>query len=605
MSHALMAPKLRETPQASTTQILDVYINTHPLSLLFSPHIFVALPSSSMSDPNNNRPPREESEEPFTNTNARFPSLFDTLWSLPSTIYQRGNEHGREFNRMFDERRQERSDRENEQEREDGRASRACGWRGRRWHRENEEKIEEQGRRIADANKNKNDVDMAMGEWVNKVVKELERGEKEAKELYDEWWRKMEDDAQPKHQTTLPPFEQVSAGKNEMQPTEILQTPKDRLEARRMMRARQAEEAQHRDQEEYSEREENTWANIFPAWSNREHTDQNDDKKLHEHIFNREQPRNRPLTSAARDVEDTFDKFHQDFERWVGATSQLGQFFHNGYMRDSKLWEEEGLFGPSVPFSRPLSTIFSLGMRPFLPQESAMAYLLYSEYSPLHLENEKGFDASFRRRFEDLVRVQGGGEIITKGNEERVGTKVEWIGRIVPLLKEGDGESKASITFGIPNDKQATLAPIEEPPQTPLRAEPSALAKAPQQTRTSDDPETELDTYEQHFGNLPRAGVEHPAPAPHIPGSSNILSTLTTTERRTASDGSTTIKTVLKRRFADGREETESSESVETGRTSALVHTTPRLRHPELQESKTAAAVEVEAKGGKGWFWSS
>ena len=67
-----------------------------------------------------------------------------------------------------------------------------------------------------------------------------------------------------------------------------------------------------------------------------------------------------------------------------------------------------------------------------------MAYLLYSEYSPLHLEHESGFDKSFRSKFEDLVRVQAGEEMkAAQSAQEQIGTKVEWIGRIVPLLKEG------------------------------------------------------------------------------------------------------------------------------------------------------------------------
>jgi hypothetical protein len=108
----------------------------------------------------------------------------------------------------------------------------------------------------------------------------------------------------------------------------------------------------------------------------------------------------------------------------------------------------------------PLDVVFTTlkhhvlaGMRPFPLQDSAMAYQLHGGYSPLHLEDEAGFDASFRRRFEDLVRVQAGMQV----SDKRAGTKVEWIGRIVPLLKEGDGKIKGSIDIGSAGDRQPIL----------------------------------------------------------------------------------------------------------------------------------------------------
>jgi hypothetical protein len=399
-----------------------------------------------------------DAEDLFTRTNTNrhldnhFTSLFSTLWSLPSTIYQRGNEHGREFNRLFDEQRKER---EEEQEREDGRGTRACGWRGRRRCHDRQE------RDVDVKDQEEKDTETVMDDWVNKVGREVERGEKEAQELYNEWWRKMEGEgAGEKERKQLPIFEQAFGSMKGSEPSDAKPDWKGR------------------QQEKAKAKEDNAWAEIFPAWSSKTAPAPEDETKPHEHVFGREQ-RDRPLTSAARDVEDTIDKLHQDFERWMGATSQWGQFFQNGYMRDSRLWEDEGLFGPSMPFSRPLSTIFSLGMRPFLPQDSAMAYLLYSEYSPLHLEHEKGFDASFRRRFEDLVRVKSGKEMLKDDEEkEKVGTKVEWIGRIVPLLKEGDGTLKGSITIGSTGDRQDVVQ-IEEGDRIPT---PTPAAPMPERT---------------------------------------------------------------------------------------------------------------------------
>ncbi|KAL1625648.1 hypothetical protein SLS54_003120 [Diplodia seriata] len=117
------------------------------------------------------------------------------------------------------------------------------------------------------------------------------------------------------------------------------------------------------------------------------------------------------------------------------------------------------------------------------------------------------------------------------------------------------------------------------------------------------DPKTELDMYERflgdsshHHGSGSGSGSRQPPAAP-APSSSNgknsidvasspILSTITTTERNVAADGTVTTKVTLKKRFADGRE--ESSETVNTSR-----------GDPMSQEG----GDNNKNKGG--WFWSS
>lgn len=128
--------------------------------------------------------------------------------------------------------------------------------------------------------------------------------------------------------------------------------------------------------------------------------------------------------------------------------------------------------------------------------------------------------------------------------------------------------------------------------------------------RTSEDEEettTELDAYEQLFGtkamSFPPSEANQPANGAK---SASILSTLTTTERTVAPDGSVTTKMVLKKRFADGRE--ESSETVQTQHSQAsksrLQNTwnddTDKQHHSSPQNGK----AEDKRKGG-GWFWSS
>ncbi|KAL5117355.1 hypothetical protein ACEQ8H_004671 [Pleosporales sp. CAS-2024a] len=107
--------------------------------------------------------------------------------------------------------------------------------------------------------------------------------------------------------------------------------------------------------------------------------------------------------------------------------------------------------------------------------------------------------------------------------------------------------------------------------------------------------ETELDAYEHLLGK-PRSVTLQ------VPGSRNmrssILSTLTTTERTVAPDGSVTTKVVLKKRFADGRE--ESSETVHTQRG----HESDPW--DKMKETTVSKSVEKEKEKSKsGWFWSS
>jgi hypothetical protein len=103
---------------------------------------------------------------------------------------------------------------------------------------------------------------------------------------------------------------------------------------------------------------------------------------------------------------------------------------------------------------------------------------------------------------------------------------------------------------------------------------------------------TEMDVYEQldaTSSSTPKTNETKPS----------ILSTLTTTERTVASDGSITTTVVLKKRFANGRE--ESTETVHTQRGQG---TDTQTRDP-WRTLQTAANNTESKKNGSGWFWSS
>lgn len=109
---------------------------------------------------------------------------------------------------------------------------------------------------------------------------------------------------------------------------------------------------------------------------------------------------------------------------------------------------------------------------------------------------------------------------------------------------------------------------------------------------TPESNETELDVYEQLL-EKPKTT----APVANVDGTQpSILSTLTTTERSVAPDGSVTTKVVLKKRFADGRE--ESSETVHTQRGHEM-KPWQASRAPQMEKAGE------ESKKSSGWFWSS
>ncbi|KAL6722153.1 hypothetical protein ACLMJK_001260 [Lecanora helva] len=138
-------------------------------------------------------------------------------------------------------------------------------------------------------------------------------------------------------------------------------------------------------------------------------------------------------------------------------------------------------------------------------------------------------------------------------------------------------------------------------------------------------PVTELDLYEHFFGKqYPPSTDESPskstskyqsesqsfahlqqdsAPPNEISTKPSLLSTLTTTERTTLPDGTTTTKVVLKKRFSDGRE--ESSETMHTQNpTPKIEYQPPRQVAKEEGNSQQSSGSDDKAKKGKGWFWS-
>lgn len=201
-------------------------------------------------------------------------------------------------------------------------------------------------------------------------------------------------------------------------------------------------------------------------------------------------------------------------------------------------------------------------------------YLASSPYSPSNLEQRADMgDVPWRDAFEDLVEAQKGNGLRPEGRRDPRLAPSDWAHSVVQRMV----------------------------PATPSRPVQSLAARAPEGDQEEDM--TELDMYERFLGSELRESKEQsvaPAHKEKPESSLGIVSTLTTTERVSLPDGTTHTKMILKKRFADGRE--ESSETVHTtkGRTEQEeVRTTDKTPRGEFAEAKES---KVGAK--QGWFWS-
>jgi hypothetical protein len=118
-----------------------------------------------------------------------------------------------------------------------------------------------------------------------------------------------------------------------------------------------------------------------------------------------------------------------------------------------------------------------------------------------------------------------------------------------------------------------------------------------QKQSESDMPSTELDAYERLLDSASAPGHTENELRP------SVLSMLTTTERTILPDGTVQTKTVLRKRFSDGRE--ERSESFHTQNRDGSETTAPQYDWP----SDPAQQEPTNAKGARnkksGWFWSN
>ena len=227
-----------------------------------------------------------------------------------------------------------------------------------------------------------------------------------------------------------------------------------------------------------------------------------------------------------------------------------------------------------------------------------VGYILGSPYSPIHLEQTGPRQAmpSWRAAFEDLLHASEGQEMPSRETGQDTLSDGEehpdvWVMRLLergPRVRTGPSNNLQASDRANIMDLIVKTCGGEDVDDTSNGA-----------------PATELDLYTHFLGSASPPTVSPASPPSAMTRTdppdareddkpTNVLSTLTTTERTTAPDGTVQTKVVLKKRFADGHE--ESSETV---------HTQQRQgQQPRRLEHQPPTSDGQTRKSG-GWFWSS
>jgi hypothetical protein len=267
-------------------------------------------------------------------------------------------------------------------------------------------------------------------------------------------------------------------------------------------------------------------------------------------------------------LEKQWNEFESQMKRWLRDETMRALWgddpddseklpHQRGYPRATTYGEQPNNYGEEewhdTTQQRTQNALSDSWVQPTQPHSSSQAYHTHP-YSPVALEaDEQLKHIPWRDAFQDLIHSEYGAS-----HQPPNQSHSQWTRRFSSHLSQPSGDpSDESDAYAHDHSDQHEDAPLSTHDHTHL---------------TSAAPATELDAYEHVL-----------APTPQ---SSPILSTLTTTQRSTAPDGTVTTKVVLKKRFADGREECEES-----------VHT------QHCSDATAQGSGDAPGKKG-GWFWS-
>ncbi|KAL9014349.1 MAG: hypothetical protein Q9173_001003 [Seirophora scorigena] len=239
------------------------------------------------------------------------------------------------------------------------------------------------------------------------------------------------------------------------------------------------------------------------------------------------------------------------------------------------------------------------------PKSCSSRYVIESSYSPINLENDDCFRehrGKWRRAFEDLLLLSYGKNISENTSNEAQSNKWEWV----------DSLAKRNLIGYDPLGMR--VVPTDDPKES---AKPTPVNDA-------EDAPTETELYKRFLGsqspgittNTSEQKSARNSDSQTASDKPSLISTLTTTERKTLQDGSVYTQVVLRKRFLDGREECTETEHTAHG-TQRFATITKQLPQPvkEIASASTpllghdgkikqALGQRIEEQKKRGWFWS-
>jgi hypothetical protein len=208
-------------------------------------------------------------------------------------------------------------------------------------------------------------------------------------------------------------------------------------------------------------------------------------------------------------------------------------------------------------------------------------YLVKSEYSPRHLEEKYGFDETWRAKFEDLVRISNGQRMLTAKeitDIKRLPIQT-WMNRFKPPPQ-------------LPSN--STKPPLQQPQESPSETEYDAYSQFTRRPAHPDD-----DGYlQREVTKQRRLNKEWAYKHDSTSSDAGIKSVYRTVEEELQPDGSVRVKTVTRKVFGDGHEETQESETITRPEKRVEVS-----RGESAEERGRQVEAEGESKAKGGWFW--
>ncbi|KAF2860045.1 hypothetical protein K470DRAFT_271140 [Piedraia hortae CBS 480.64] len=255
------------------------------------------------------------------------------------------------------------------------------------------------------------------------------------------------------------------------------------------------------------------------------------------------------------------------------------------------------------------------------PQWLSLNWFKYSAYSPVALETTVQRD--WRGAFEDLISASLGRQMGVRGRGDLTEPGLSWM---VGLMRRGvlPIASPPSVVMrrvrrdvgtesvkrireacdeGLLDDDEGSgdgpleLSELVEELVRPTRPL-TPLLKAQERKVVEMPAERQVPWYESEPEDeeAEALGLVDQKPR-HVKGPErvDVLSSLTTSYTTRSADGTVTTKTILKQRFADGREETKEENHTYKEQ--------PSFGEDDVQEPKQISDVS-KMKKKKGWFWS-